>query len=78
MTLNEPPDADKIEVADVDELIRWIQHDPEIAWKILCNRMKEIGDLKDQISALTADHLDEITDLREQIVTMTARESSST
>lgn len=55
------------EILDVDGLLQWIQNDPETAWKILCKRMKDIEDLKNQVAALTGDHLDEITDLREQL-----------
>lgn len=43
-------DAESIEVTNVDELVGWIQESPETAWKLLCNRMKYIEDLKAQIA----------------------------
>jgi hypothetical protein len=77
LTLDEQPDAEKVEVTDVDGLISWIKNDPETAWKILCNRMKDIEDLKNQVANLTVAHQEETNRLREQIATMAARETPS-
>ncbi|OOQ82704.1 hypothetical protein PEBR_37745 [Penicillium brasilianum] len=77
LTLDEQPDAEKVEVTDVDDLISWIKNDPETAWRILCNRMKDIEDLKNQVAHLTVAHQEETNRLREQIATMATRETPS-
>ncbi|OOQ91102.1 hypothetical protein PEBR_01184 [Penicillium brasilianum] len=77
LTLDEQPDAKKVEVTDVDDLISWIKNDPETAWRILCNRMKDIEDLKNQVAHLTVAHQEETNRLREQIATIATRETPS-
>ena len=62
-----------VEVSTVDELIAWIQAEPQTAWRMLQKRQGQIDELRIAQEQKDLEHTDEIMRLREQLAALETR-----
>jgi hypothetical protein len=66
-------DDTAVEVNTVDELIAWIEAEPETAWRVLQKRQGQIGELRITQEQNDLEYMDETMRLREQLAALEDR-----